>query len=34
MEIKIIKDGKNVNIEYGDSKATCFMENTPKDKSI
>lgn len=33
MEIKITKDGKNVNLECGDSKATCFMENTPKDKN-
>lgn len=32
MDIKITKDGKNVNIEYGISRATCFMDNTPKDK--
>ena len=33
MDIKITKDGKNVNLECGDSNATCFMENTPKDKN-
>ena len=33
MDFEITKDGNNTNIKYGESSATCFMENTPKDKN-
>lgn len=33
MDITRTNDGKNVIVECGESQATCFMENTPKDKN-